>query len=860
MVQARPSANSYSIRRVSQRISRFLAIAQSVSLILGTSPPHEAWGAAASCAIAPPSLRAYASRQAAAFLSLRPAIGLGRLHSAAKLGQPLTGEDIDARSARGLLKIALEPINSEMRAALSLELGPDAVSQMELAAESIRQFAQRDAALQRALLLAGTQAAASGLTRLADHQIAAEPFFDLSRPRGKTPPDAAIGKESKSRTLLGRADIFDHPKVRALDRLAARYAGLSGRQYQIPPEKAKLAQEWHAAQKAAPIQALDQVFLAESGRVYSFYATGDKTYAVALDPSGAHTARFEQIGEATPAQILRLVPEPGALLPISDTGNMLDWHPDDFLYPQGEITGALKGSSIGGDTMDLIKSALMGIDDFISFSAKGEGLFSKTFETDIRKLLKLSSPETDLEPRLKSFLRARIYHNQLKEFLRSEERLLSAIMTHGNFRAWGQSLESAFHPAYGFSDQMIAEKILIAAFMNRFGRYEAYARVPEFEQTLEQVAEAVRDSGYGRLLLPRRSESAGDAAKRQREAIAGLAAITGRPATLEAANSLKRLGSETALRKAVQRVEFFLNLKRSWFERTLARAAETIGLIARKVEPHSHGDRLDAVERFYRQAGVENVGGFSNAARYRYTSSRLFSGTGYFPEHGPLQPIETAQPSQANIRDSLRHMLVGNKTFDAFETKFANERPLVARFLATTPTQAFPELPGTLRTVIRPEFVLTDMMDTESPVVISRFHKTYDQWERTAWDRISFDFVRGVEIQLLRRTNFPRFLLRLVTNWKSEDFSKATDADIDWAIDRTLRIGRIRAKKLNNEPRAISEYRLKDGKDLIKKVLFQHLPKTKFLQNDFTWASYFGCGWSCMCWYRESLFRVTFKK
>ncbi len=89
---------------------------------------------------------------------------------------------------------------------------------------------------------------------------------------------------------------------------------------------------------------------------------------------------------------------------------------------------------------------------------------------------------------------------------------------------------------------------------------------------------------------------------------------------------------------------------------------------------------------------------------------------------------------------------------------------------------------------------------------------------------MTYDFARGVELQLLRRTRPVRFLIRLVSNWSAEDFSGAGDARTSTGPSTsTLSIGRLRSKNYQGKPLAWSELRLKNLKDAIKKTIFHAL-------------------------------------
>ncbi|MFI5348238.1 MAG: hypothetical protein ACHQ2Z_01730 [Elusimicrobiota bacterium] len=619
---------------------------------------------------------------------------------------------------------------------------------------------------------------------------------------------------------------------------------MSGGPDAIPAERQDVAHRWQDQRRrleqdgSGESRAWDRLYVTEDGAVSAFYTDGGWVFEYPLDGKSEPRRMFpsEPSREIKESDVLQHLGSSGTFLLISETGNTLDPYPDRLFEAEGGLVSALRDRGVRGGTINKITSLFRPMDGLIGFDGKSTVFASEAYHRFLLETLVLAGAgHADEESVLDGYLKGRLYRSQARGDLRTHPALIARIAAHPSFPRWAKALRETYLPAHGYSDSFTAENLILETLYRRFqgGRGSG-----SLGAALAEIDSALQDApGYGTMTT------------RSLRPMPPPALASGLP-----------IPTDAELDSAADTARGDVAARSGFLERSLTRIGETLRILPKQNGPGASSDKLDVVERFYRQTGVENSGGWSNESRYRYTVDRLFSGSSYYPHQAPLPSItEPSAPGPA-IRDSLRFQLSGNRRYQDFEDKFAGERGTVREFLAASDTPAFPGFGSLLRRTIEPGSVLLDTLASPHPFVINRFFKDYQDWKEMAWNRAAFDFVRGVELQLLKGTNYARFLLRLASNWKPEDFSRASDADIDRAIERTLRIGGVRSKNMLGVRRTLPEYRFKDAKDFFKKIIFKYIPKTKFLRHRFDWNSYFGVGWTCMCWARESLFRVTFKK
>ncbi len=164
-------------------------------------------------------------------------------------------------------------------------------------------------------------------------------------------------------------------------------------------------------------------------------------------------------------------------------------------------------------------------------------------------------------------------------------------------------------------------------------------------------------------------------------------------------------------------------------------------------------------------------------------------------------------------------------------------------------------------------------------LVVNPFTVDFRDWREWALNRLLYDFVRGVEMQLLKRVHRREYLRRwLACTWKPVDLSHAGEEEIREAIDKTMLIGSIRVVKLLKKTevpgrmpielpcrfdllyRLVNRFRLIDLKTPFTRVFYPLIatifgPSVKL--GELNLLDYFGVRWKCPCfWTGTSLFRV----
>ena len=164
-------------------------------------------------------------------------------------------------------------------------------------------------------------------------------------------------------------------------------------------------------------------------------------------------------------------------------------------------------------------------------------------------------------------------------------------------------------------------------------------------------------------------------------------------------------------------------------------------------------------------------------------------------------------------------------------------------------------------------------------LVINPFTVGHREWVEWAENRLMYDFVRGVEMQVLRRARRGEWLRRWITStWRPTDIAGVDEATLRAAIHRTLAIGSVRVVKLLKHAavpgaleidlpipfpllyRRVKRFRPLDLKEPFTRVLYPVISQVLgpgVRLGRLNLLDYFGVRWQCPCfWTGTSLFRV----
>ena len=292
----------------------------------------------------------------------------------------------------------------------------------------------------------------------------------------------------------------------------------------------------------------------------------------------------------------------------------------------------------------------------------------------------------------------------------------------------------------------------------------------------------------------------------------------------------------------------------------------------------------------------------------RVAGTNLFTDHTWLPPRIPYFPCERHQfvcqtaPSPRPIAAVFRELLVDQAeradpiaAYDAFEQRIFKARADLLHYLFDSPAAfvisqavrwALDERNVRRRIELKGKDndpAVTGFEGREitngGGLVINPFTVGHREWVEWAENRLIYDFVRGVEMQVLRRACRREWLRRWITStWKPTDLCNVNDATLQAAIHHTLFIGSARVVKLlkNSEVPGELEIELPIPFPLLYPMVRRFQPldlKEPFTRVFYPVISnvlgpgvrlgklnlldYFGVRWKCPCfWTGTSLFRV----
>jgi hypothetical protein len=298
----------------------------------------------------------------------------------------------------------------------------------------------------------------------------------------------------------------------------------------------------------------------------------------------------------------------------------------------------------------------------------------------------------------------------------------------------------------------------------------------------------------------------------------------------------------------------------------------------------------------------------------RWVKHERVAGTNLFTDHTWLPPeipyftferqryVRQVEPSRRPIAAVIRDLLVDRgehpdpvAAYDAFEQRIFAARADLLRYLFDSPDAFVISMAvrwvldeGNLRRRIALKRDDNDPAVTRyqgreitngGALVINPFTVGHREWVEWAENRLIYDFVRGVEMQVLRRGCRREWLRRWITcTWKPTDLCNVDDATMLAAIHQTLFIGSIRVVKLLKRVempgrfeivlpvsfpllyRLVRRFQLLDLKEPFTRVFYPVISKVLgpgVRLGRLNLLDYFGVRWKCPCfWTGTSLFRV----
>jgi len=195
----------------------------------------------------------------------------------------------------------------------------------------------------------------------------------------------------------------------------------------------------------------------------------------------------------------------------------------------------------------------------------------------------------------------------------------------------------------------------------------------------------------------------------------------------------------------------------------------------------------------------------------------------------------------------------------AQEERIITETPVILEFLSQS--QQVPEnvrefigeiLSGNLTQKILETY---GSISEQDPNIISMFYPKVAEFVLSVGFRYAFDFVRGIETNLLiQKGMISRLRAQVFDNWHPHDFSQVTSEALTQALDQTLDDGQHRLQILNHEVKDMEN--LKDVQEKLEIIFGWNTQDMKFLRWSQLWSVWntLGGTWDCVCFSRKTVF------
>lgn len=241
-----------------------------------------------------------------------------------------------------------------------------------------------------------------------------------------------------------------------------------------------------------------------------------------------------------------------------------------------------------------------------------------------------------------------------------------------------------------------------------------------------------------------------------------------------------------------------------------------------------------------------------------------------------LPPLPEQCPSKT-VAEALQRIFNGDGNYQSQEARIFEDAPVILDFLKSNENVPL-RVRKFMNTLISPELIVKvlerfgDIQDNDPNIINRFFPEGVSEFHLASIYRYVFDFVRGVESNLLIKTSgkenvvkrMGRYLEMWTGDWANNDFSQVDDNVLESAILETIRDGDNRILELNhavgesfdgfNEDQHYNTWKTFQEK---MEIIFGW--KTKGLE--FTrWTKFWdiwhtlGGTWDCICFTRKTVF------
>ncbi len=283
------------------------------------------------------------------------------------------------------------------------------------------------------------------------------------------------------------------------------------------------------------------------------------------------------------------------------------------------------------------------------------------------------------------------------------------------------------------------------------------------------------------------------------------------------------------------------------------------------------GQRVPVAKKGVFSTVIANFGLAKVPGEKRFTMSSWFPHADqYLPEGNAslLVPLTEISPSTPELSTEIRHIFNG-KIAEGHTAYVSQEKRIFDKaFVIFSYLQNNPEVPENVRNFIKtlgtPDLAIRILerfgsIADNDPLVVNRFFPDgFAEFQKSAIYRYVFEFVRGVETNLILATSKSpkeKALRKFGGRWKNHDFSTVDEIILIDAIKKTTTDASHRIDILNHE-QGVKRTTLKDWQEHFEKMFGWDTFDMWFLRWEKFWDVWntLGGTWDCICFSRKSIF------